>query len=76
LIPVFLYNRKKKTLVIMFPAILPIFISRALIQFAPEQLLNPDVYEKAIYEYKKVPLEAICELKRIFSEKSVEVVND
>jgi len=73
---IFQYNEKYYKLSVMFPALLPIFISRALIQFSPEKLLNPEVYERSICEYDNVPFQAILELKRIFSDKSVEVIHD
>lgn len=73
---ILIYNKKNCRLFVSFPLFLPIFISRALIQFSPQKLLGSEVYEKTICEYDNIPLQAIAELKRIFSDKSVEVVND
>jgi len=65
-------------LVVIYPAIayLPIFISRALIQFNPKQLLDTIFYDKYVSEYSNVPFSAIKELQRIFSNTSVEVIYD
>lgn len=74
--PLFQYIACKKKLVVLYPALLPIFISRALIQFDPKQLLDSQFYTMSVEDYSQIPLSAIREIQRIFSETSVEVVND
>lgn len=74
--PIFRYYKNEEKLCVLHPALLPVLISRALIQFDPKQLLDLNFHKNSVNEYAKIPLPAIHELQRIFSNTSVEGVND
>lgn len=70
----FEYDSSKQELVCNRYSELPILLTRALLEFLPNQLtLKEFCTNHPSIPFKQVPMEAINEIKRIFSDKSVEI---
>lgn len=70
--PIFEYDNGLKELVCYRYSELPILLTRALILFEPKQLSSKEFCTNhPSVPFKNVPLEAVKELKRIFSDKMV-----
>ena len=70
--PIFEYNKKTQELKCIRYSELPILLTRALLLFEPKQLTSKEFCTNhPSVPFKKVPEEAIKELKRIFSDKTI-----
>jgi len=70
--PIFEYSKSTQELTCCRYSEMPILMTRALLLFEPKQLLSKEFCTNhPSVPFKKVPEEAIKELKRIFSDKTV-----
>ncbi len=70
--PIFEYNNDSQELTCNRYSEMPILLTRALLLFEPEQLTSKEFCTNhPTVPFRKVPEEAIKELKRIFSDKAI-----
>ena len=69
--PIFEYSKSTQELTCCRYSEMPILMTRALLLFEPKQLLSKEFCTIILQFLSKVPEEAIKELKRIFSDKTV-----
>ena len=70
--PIFEYDKNSHELICYRYSEMPILLTRALILFEPKQLLSKEYCTNhPSVPFKKVPEEAIKELRRIFSDKAI-----
>lgn len=74
----FVYHAKSKTLNVRYYSELPVLITRALVLFAPSQIISKKYNYPLSRDvpYKDISPDAVDELIRIFGKDSIEVQND
>ena len=74
----FVYHAKSKTLNVRYYSELPVLITRALVLFAPSQIISKKYNYPLLRDvpYKDISPDAVDELIRIFGKDSIEVQND
>ena len=76
-LPLFKYNKSSKELRCIRYSEIPILLTRALLLFEPKQLTSEEFCTNhPSVPFKNVPDEAVKELQRIFSYKTIEIKRD